>query len=108
MEPLWPVRDRVLDRAFLEGTDVLLDVGCGDGLIGFGALERGVGTVIFSDVSNDLLDVCRAAALELGVAERCRFVAGRAEDLAGIDDESVDVVTTRSVLIYVEDKPRAY
>ena len=108
MEPLWKFRDRVLDRAHLEGGDTLLDVGCGDGLIGFGALERGAGTVVFSDVSDDLLDVCRTAARKLGVAERCRFVAARADDLAGIGDESADVVTTRSVLIYVEDKPRAF
>src|SRR5262245_18015589 len=36
------------------------------------------------------------------------FVEARAEDLAGIDDASVDVVTTRSVLIYVKDKARAF
>src|SRR5205823_6544105 len=83
MEPLWKVRDRVLDRAQLEDGETLLDVGCGDGLIGFGALDRGAGTVVFSEVSDDLLDVCRAAAEDLGVAERCRFVAARAEDLAG-------------------------
>jgi ubiquinone/menaquinone biosynthesis C-methylase UbiE len=107
MEPLWAVRDRVLDRALLDGAEVLLDVGCGDGLIGFGALERGVGTVIFSDISDELLDVCRAAAEHLGASDRCRFALARADELSGIDDESVDVVTTRSVLIYVEDKPRA-
>jgi arsenite methyltransferase len=108
MEPLWKVRDRVLDGGLAEGADVLLDVGCGDGLIGFGALERGVATVIFSDVSEELLDVCRAGATEFGVFDRCRFVLARADDLAGIDDESVDVVTTRSVLIYVEDKAQAF
>jgi len=107
MEPLWEVRERVLDRGLLTDVDVLLDVGCGDGLVGFGALERGVPSVVFSDVSGDLLEVCRAAAADLGVADRCRFVVAGAEDLAAIDDESVDVVTTRSVLIYVEDKPRA-
>ncbi len=32
----------------------------------------------------------------------------RAEDLAGIPDVSVDVVTTRSVLIYVAEKARAF
>ena len=51
-------RDKVLDFAQLaEGLDVLLDVGCGEGLIGFGALARGAGHVIFSDISEDLLGV---------------------------------------------------
>ena len=52
---LRPIRDKVLDHAQLHENDLLLDVGCGDGLIAFGALER-VPTcrVIFSDVSQDL------------------------------------------------------
>ena len=92
------VRDRVLDRAELREGETLLDVGCGDGLIAFGALERGAGRVIFSDVSDDLLDVCRRLA---GGDARCEFVSAAAEDLGAIDDGSVDVVTTRSVIIYV-------
>jgi arsenite methyltransferase len=63
--------------------------------------------VIFSDVSTDLLDFCREAASELGVLDRCRFVEAGADDLEPIDDESVDVVTTRSVLIYVKEKAAA-
>ena len=86
----------------------MLDVGCGEGLIGFGALERGAGTVVFSDISTDLLDVCREAATELGVLDRCLFVEAPADDLAPIDSASVDVVTTRSVLIYVTDKASAF
>lgn len=101
-------RDRVLDRAELRGGETLLDVGCGEGLIGFGALERGAGTVIFSDISADLLDVCRAAADELGLLDRCRFVQAAAEDLGPIEDGSVDVATTRSVLIYVRDKAASF
>jgi SAM-dependent methyltransferase len=101
-------RGRVLDRAELRGGETLLDVGCGEGLIGFGALERGAGAVIFSDVSTDLLDFCREAAGELGVLDRCRFVEASADDLAAIEDSSVDVVTTRSVLIYVEEKAAAF
>lgn len=101
-------RDRVLDRAELREGETLLDVGCGEGLIGFGALERGAGSVIFSDISTDLLDFCREAAAELGVLERCRFVEASADDLASIEDESVDVVTTRSVLIYVKEKAAAF
>src|SRR5438132_5811434 len=97
-------RERVLDRAELREGETLLDVGCGEGLIGFGALERGAGSVIFSDISTDLLDSCREAASDLGVLERCRFVEAAADDLASIGAESVDVVTTRSVLIYVKEK----
>lgn len=101
-------RDEVLDRAELCEGETLLDVGCGEGMIGFGAFERGAGTVIFSDISVDLLGFCRAAAEELGVSERCRFVQAAAADLAPLDDASVDVVTTRSVLIYEQDKARAF
>ena len=102
------MRDRVLDRAELCDGETLLDVGCGEGLIGFGALERGAGTVIFSDVSTDLLDFCRDAATGLGVLDRCRFVEAPAEDLGAIAAASADVVTTRSVLIYVRDKAAAF
>jgi arsenite methyltransferase len=101
-------RDTVLDRAELREGETLLDVGCGEGLIGFGALERGAGGVVFTDVSTDLLDFCRDAATALGVLDRCRFLQLPAEDLAPIDDESVDVVTTRSVLIFVKEKAAAF
>ena len=102
------IRDKVLDRAELAGGEHLLDVGCGEGLIAFGALERGAGTVTFSDVSADLLALCRELASEIGVTERCVFVQAPADDLSLIEDGSMDVVTSRSVLIYVEDKARAF
>jgi ubiquinone/menaquinone biosynthesis C-methylase UbiE len=106
-EHLHPIRDGVLDAAAVGPDTRLLDVGCGDGLIAFGALERGAAQVVFSDVSQDLLDRCRERAGELGVLERCRFVRAGAEDLREVDDRSVDAVTTRSVLIFVADKARA-
>ena len=110
LEFLGPVRDRVLANADVRQDDVLLDVGCGDGLIGFGALERvgARGRVIFSDISDDLLAHVERAAGEAGVLERCRFVRADAADLAIIEDASVDVVTTRSVLVYVKDKAAAF
>ncbi len=88
----------------------MLDVGCGDGLIAFWALDRvgEEGLVIFSDLSQDLLDHCRSLAEPLQVLERCRFVRTSAEDLAAIAAGSVDVVTTRSVLIYVQTKQQAF
>jgi len=108
-EVLYPVRDTVLDKAKLRPGDTVLDVGAGDGLIAFGALNRlgPSGQVIFSDISHDLLDRCRAAAAAEGQLDRCRYVVGSAESLTGIADASVDVVTTRSVLIYVKDKAAA-
>jgi arsenite methyltransferase len=108
MERLRATRDRVLDRAELEEQERLLDVGCGDGLVAFGALERGASLVIFSDISHDLLDESRRLATQLGVVDRCRFIHAAADDLGQIEDEFVDVVTTRSVLIYVDDKNRAF
>jgi arsenite methyltransferase len=107
-EKLAAIRDRVLDRAELAPGETVLDVGCGDGLIAFGALERGAALVVFSDVSQDLLDESRRLAEELGVLDRSRFVRAAADDLRELSAESVDVVTTRSVLIYVEDKEGAF
>jgi len=103
-------RDGVLDRAAIAGGDVLLDVGTGDGLIGLAALDLvgPGGKVIFSDVSADLLAECRRRAAAGGLLERCRFVQAGAEDLRGIAEQSVDVVTTRSVLIYVPGKQAAF
>ena len=107
LEHLGVVRDKVLDRANLAPGQTLLDAGCGEGLIGFGALDRGAGHVVFADVSQDVLDLCREAGEGLGVAERCTFVRAPVEALSDIEEASVDVACTRSVLIYVKDKPAA-
>lgn len=107
---LVPIRDRLLDKARLLDGDVLLDIGAGDGLVAFGAIERvgPGGRVVFSDISEDLIAHARATAKEAGVLEQMSFVACGAEDLSIIDDASIDVVTTRSVLIYVADKASAF
>src|SRR5829696_7007125 len=112
LRDLEPVRERVLDGAGIREGDAVLDVGAGDGLIAFGALGRvgPGGRVVFAEISTELLDRSRQLADQLGVADRCDFVHAAAEDLEPVADESVDVVTTRSVLIYLplELKERAF
>jgi ubiquinone/menaquinone biosynthesis C-methylase UbiE len=97
---LRPIRDRVLDLAGPLAGKTLLDVGTGDGLIGREAQRRGA-EVIFADISAALLEHLRGEV-------DGTFALTRAEDLAEIADASVDVVTTRSVLIYVDDKASAF
>jgi arsenite methyltransferase len=110
LEHLLPIRDRVLDHAGIKPGERLLDVGSGDGLIAFGALDRvgPEGAVIVSDVSPDLVEHSRTLGEELRVGNRMSFVVASAEDLSPVDAGSVDVVTTRSVLIYVVDKGEAF
>jgi arsenite methyltransferase len=106
---LEPVRDRVIELAAIEPGDTVLDVGTGEGMIGFAALDHvgETGRVIFSDVSEELLQSCEETARALGVTDRCEFVSGSASRLDGVASGAVDVVTTRSVLIYLEDKAAA-
>lgn len=106
---LYPVRDKVLSNANLGEAETLLDVGCGDGLIGFGALEKvSTSKVIFNDISRDLLDHAQAIAHEMQARDRCTFLQASAEDLTAVSDASVDAVTTRSVLIYVPAKQKSF
>lgn len=99
LERLAPVRDRILDAVALTPGEVLLDVGCGDGLVGLAALDRGA-RVIFADISRDCLDACRATA-----GDAAQYVQASATDLGEL---RADVVTTRSVLIYVQEKQRVF
>jgi EmrB/QacA subfamily drug resistance transporter len=106
---LYPLRDELLNRAQIRPGETVLDVGTGAGLIGYGALDRvgPAGQVIFSDVSPDLLGHCQAAVIAEGLLDRSGFLQASADDLNGLKDASVDVVTTRSVLVYVADKAAA-
>lgn len=109
LDYLYPVRDKVLSNAHLTEGETLLDVGCGDGLIAFGALQKvKTGQVIFCDISQDLLHHVQTIAQESGILDRCQFLLAPADDLSVLDDMSVDVVTTRSVLIYVSAKQQAF
>jgi arsenite methyltransferase len=106
---LYPVRDRILSRIQLGDGETMLDVGCGDGLIAFGALEKFPACrVIFSDISDDLLSHVGLLAQDMHVENRCQFVRASADKLSMLADESIAALTTRSVLIYVSAKQQAF
>jgi ubiquinone/menaquinone biosynthesis C-methylase UbiE len=106
---LYPVRDKILSHVDLKEDQTLLDVGCGDGLIAFGALEKfDRCRAIFSDISEDLLNHTEVLAREMNVQDRCRFVQASADNLSIFENNSIDAVTTRSVLIYVSAKEQAF
>ena len=57
---LQAVRDVILAYADIKQNDVVIDIGCGTGLLAFRALEMQEckGKVIFSDMFQDCLDDC--------------------------------------------------
>jgi arsenite methyltransferase len=101
--------DRVLDGARLASGMTLADIGAGEGLIAFGAIDR-IGpslNVLFTDISVPMLRHAEALATQRQVRHQCAFHQCSADNLEGIDAASVDVVTTRAVLAYVADKAAA-
>jgi arsenite methyltransferase len=101
--------DRVLDAARLSEGMTLADIGTGDGLVGLRAIER-IGpslNVLMTDVSSPLLRHVETLATQRSIRQQCTFFHCSAEALSGIEDASVDVVTTRSVLAYVVDRGAA-
>jgi len=102
-------RNEVLRRALIRPGDTVLDVGTGDGLVGLGALGLvgAAGRVIFSDISPRLLQESRGAVEASGLPGTCEYLLAPAEDLSQVPDATVDVVTMRSVLMHVEERPRA-
>jgi arsenite methyltransferase len=101
--------DRVLEGGQLAADMTLVDVGAGEGLVAFRAIER-IGPslrVILTDLSAPMLRFAESTALERNVRAQCTFLECPADNLAGIADASVDVVATRAVLAYVADKAAA-
>ncbi len=105
-ETLEGIRDRVVALCGEVCGKRVLDVGCGDGLVGR-ALLPGVGpagSVVFADLDEEALD--RLAA-ELEGYPNAEFVRADARSLEAIPDGSVQAVIIRAVLLYIPEKPVA-
>jgi arsenite methyltransferase len=103
------IADRVLEAANLAAGMTLADIGAGEGLLAFNAIER-IGPslrVIMTDISAPMLRHAEAIAVERKVRSQCTFLKCSAEKLPDIADSSLDVVATRAALAYVSDKSAA-
>jgi arsenite methyltransferase len=110
LDRLASMREHILERAGIRAGDAILDVGTGQGLLGLGALERSApdGRVIFSDISEPLLEDCRDAVAQVSATTRSTFVRAQATDLSAIGTASVDVVVERAVLLFIADRAGAF
>ena len=84
----------------------VLDIGCGDGLIGRALLPRvgEAGAVVLMDHDADAIDTLQA---DLAHESRAEVRLGDARSLPGIAGDSIDVVVIRAVLLYIPDKAEA-
>ena len=101
---------RLLDGLPLAPGMRLLDLGTGDGLVPALALERyGPGIALdLVDVSPQLIAVARERLAAQHDSSRDRYQVGSAERLDFAEDGSVDAVSSRACMAYVEDKPAAF
>ncbi|MFI5264977.1 MAG: class I SAM-dependent methyltransferase, partial [Candidatus Kapaibacterium sp.] len=106
MVQLNQIREKIIESASIHEGDRVLDIGTGDGFLGFTALEivGPKGKVIFSDVSSDCVEACREIYSSIASPHPAEFIVASAENLSPIEDSSIDVIIFRSVLIYIDDK----
>lgn len=101
--------DRLLDGAQLDKGMTLVDLGAGEGLVAFRAIER-IGAslqAILTDVSAHMLQYAESLSQVRNIRSQCTFLQASAERLEGISDAIADAVTSRAVLAYVADKGAA-
>jgi arsenite methyltransferase len=101
--------DRVLDRARIAPGMTLVDIGSGEGLVAFRAIERAGPSlrVILTDISLPMLRHAQSLAKARNIEQQCSFISCGADELSGIPDHSVDAVTCRAALAYVANKQAA-
>jgi SAM-dependent methyltransferase len=77
--------DSFFELAPVTASDVVYDLGSGDGRLLFAALEKGAGKCVGIDIDPDCVDTAREAAKNKGVGEQVTFIEGDVlnQDLSG-------------------------
>lgn len=101
--------EKVLDAAAPMPGERLLDLGTGDGEVAVGALGRTGPTLslVLVDLSPTLLSRARERVAQAGAGD-VSVLEASAEALVGVESESVDIVTARSVFAYVGNRRAAF
>ena len=102
------VRDVILVYAEIKPYDVVIDIGCGTGLLAFKALDMQdcKGKVIFSDKFQDCLDDCKKILDEAGITTGYEMLLSPAEHIA-LPESTVHKALMRSVLVHIVNKQPA-
>jgi ubiquinone/menaquinone biosynthesis C-methylase UbiE len=103
-----PLAAQMLTLAGVAGSQRVLDVGTGTGLVALQAASR-IGThgeVLGIDLSEGMLEVARAKAAQAGFATQLKFRRMDAEEL-GLEDQSFDVVVSLFALFHFPNPLRA-
>jgi 2-polyprenyl-6-hydroxyphenyl methylase/3-demethylubiquinone-9 3-methyltransferase len=104
LHDLNPLRLEYIERAVSLSGKLILDVGCGGGILSESMARRGA-RVLGIDLSRAVLEVAELHALEAGVAVGYRSVA--AEELALERPAAFDAVTCMEMLEHVPDPAAA-
>jgi len=106
-EQLQPAQERLLAMAALQPGERVIDVACGTGLVTFDAARAvgASGSVVGTDLSQEMIDRASALAGERGIAHAA-FARMDAEALT-VPDQSFDAWLCGLGLMYVPDPPRA-
>lgn len=108
IEWLNQVRDLILLKSKIRKTDTVLDIGCGNGLLGLKILsaQNGLGNVIFLEPDKECLEYCRKSIDKLSIKTGFELINSNCECMP-ISSESVDKVVMRSVLAHIDNKQKA-
>lgn len=91
------------DAAAIDGSDRVLDVGCGAGEDAVRLAREREATVVGVDVGETVLELARENAREHGVADPSAFRRDDFHELSTVADDSVDVVWGLEALAHADD-----